>query len=245
MSAFRSLAGATALACVALSACSKDNTVTGPAIAASTTYSGLVVNASVTARLAITFPTAVASVVGRPAMNLDVLGALDNIGAVLTLSGGGTVSLTGTYTAPNLSVSGGGWTFTGTISNGIITGTFTGPSGPGDFEALSSPAGSPATVMCGTNAGTDNTGSPTSGTFHLIIGSGVFLIIVDNGLVLPQGTYTGTTFDAYTKSLNTTSGSSSVTIHGTFNSTSASGSYSVHNSDGTSDAGTWTAGACT
>jgi len=238
--------GTCLVALLGLSACAKDkSSTTAPSLPAASTYSGLVVGDGVEATLAIAFPSPVASRMVPVGFSADMAGTQDDISATLTITGGGgTIDLTGTYTAPNLTLSGGGWTFTGTMSGGVITGTFTGPSGNGDFQALSSPQGSPATVMCGTSTGTDNHGQSTGGDFNLIAGSGVFVIVTGGGLVLPRGTYTGTTIDAYTQSVTQGGVTSTVRLNGSITATSASGTYGVTSTDGTSEQGDWRAGPC-
>lgn len=79
--------------------------------------------------------------------------AIVNATATLYLSGGGgTVTATGTYdTATNaINLAGGGYTFTGTVSGGIYSGTYAGTSGVSG--AFSSVAGTHDTVTayCGT-----------------------------------------------------------------------------------------------
>jgi len=247
MRSFRILAGAAALACtVSLPACSKDkSSPTSPSIQASTTYSGLVVGSSTTASLAITFPSAVASIVADAPMG-DVARIVESpldISATLTIIGGGTVTLTGSYNSPNLTLSGSGWTFTGTMSNGVVSGTFTGPTDAGGFQAMSSPQGSPATLYCGTVSGTHN-GQSTSGSFTLIAGSGVFLIVPGGGVILPRGTYTGNTLDSYSAQVSAEGGTITLTVQGTLSASSASGTYSVRHADASNETGTWQSTAC-
>jgi len=77
----------------------------------------------------------------------------------VTLQGGGTIDLVGTYddVTGQLVITGGGYTFTGTAANGQIVGFYTGPNGTGSFVALIA-TGARVTVYCGAFDG-DATGS--------------------------------------------------------------------------------------
>lgn len=74
------------------------------------------------------------------------------VSGTLKITGGETITLTGTYddVTKTLTVTGGGYTFTGTFGASGITGTYNGPKGSGSFAVLSG-AGSKA--YCGTYAG--------------------------------------------------------------------------------------------
>lgn len=79
--------------------------------------------------------------------------------------GGQTVTLTGTFddSTNKLTVAGGGYTFSGTISATGVNGTYVGPKGTGAFTLLSS---GNATPYCGTFTGT------ASGVWNFVTGSG-------------------------------------------------------------------------
>src|SRR5215467_8339842 len=66
--------------------------------------------------------------------------------------GGSTTSLSGTYDSSSqaLSLTGGGFSFTGNITSDGIAGTYTSSSDSGSFSALSSTAGA-VTTYCGTH----------------------------------------------------------------------------------------------
>jgi hypothetical protein len=77
-------------------------------------------------------------------------------GSIEFATGGtGTISLTGEFTPPSgpLTLSGGGYTFTGSISNNQLSGTYTGPNGSGGFVAFSGAGGENVTVFCGEYTG--------------------------------------------------------------------------------------------
>jgi hypothetical protein len=128
-------------------------------VAAATAFEGSVAGgAGQSGAFAVTIASALpASAADARVRPLAVVGAT----GTLTLSnGGGTSVLAGTFdtTTSRLSVSGGGYAFTGAIDQRTLTGTFTGPaSASGAFAGLSS-AGTTVTVMCGTYSGS-NTGS--------------------------------------------------------------------------------------
>jgi len=85
--------------------------------------------------------------------------AVRSVTGVLRFVGGGLVRLEGTWDSETgiVSVSGGGYTFVGTLSGSphALTGSFTGPSS-GSFSTLPSDPANPVTTYCGTAAG-DNT----------------------------------------------------------------------------------------
>jgi len=73
-----------------------------------------------------------------------------------TFTGIGSIALSGTWddTTGDLVLSGGGYTFMGTLSGNILAGTFSGPGGAtGFFTALTIGAGT-ITTYCGTYSGT-------------------------------------------------------------------------------------------
>jgi hypothetical protein len=62
----------------------------------------------------------------------------DSVTGSVHVTGGETSSLTGTFTPPSgpLYASGGGYTFTGTIQDGLLGGTWTGPGTSGSWTTL-------------------------------------------------------------------------------------------------------------
>ena len=78
----------------------------------------------------------------------------------LRLASGGTTSLAGTYDSSNRSVSlsGGGFRFSGAIGESVLAGTYTGPNGAGGFSVLNA-TGSSVTVYCGTATSPEGLGT--------------------------------------------------------------------------------------
>jgi hypothetical protein len=162
----------------------------------------------------------------------------NSVVATITLSGGKTFSLTGTYDAATktLTITGGGYTLTGTLTGSTLSGTYTGPSGAGSFALQAATSGA-VNVYCGTYKGT---GLPGGGSWNLVQGadnklSGSYTETA-GGSGLITGTLAGTAI-----TLDTSTGGVAV---GTLAGTSISGTYGVSAADQT--AGTWTgsAGAC-
>jgi hypothetical protein len=77
-------------------------------------------------------------------------------GTIAFATGGtGTISLSGEFTPPSgpLTLSGGGYAFTGSISDNQLSGTYTGPNGSGGFVAFRSDPAETITVFCGDYSG--------------------------------------------------------------------------------------------
>src|SRR4029077_8252281 len=144
-----------------LTACGSSST----APSTSTTLVGVIADASESGVLTVTVSSGTLTVLPRTGSLLAFLSAatpayasaLVGVSATATLKiqGGASISLTGTYDTGThtLSLSGGGYAFTGTYSNGLLSGTFTNPTGlTGGFSAQ---AGSTSSVVgyCGTYAG--------------------------------------------------------------------------------------------
>jgi hypothetical protein len=73
------------------------------------------------------------------------------VSGTLNVAGGASVTLAGSYdsSANTVSLSGGGFTFTGSINGAVLSGTYTGPSGSGGFSSLNASQNS-VTAYCGT-----------------------------------------------------------------------------------------------
>ena len=90
--------------------------------------------------------------------------------ATINLGNGKTISLTGTYdpATKKITISGNGYTLTGTLDGSTLSGTYTGPNGGGAF-ALQAEVSGAVNVYCGTYesqpAGKD------SGTWNLVQGA--------------------------------------------------------------------------
>jgi hypothetical protein len=162
----------------------------------------------------------------------------NSVVATITLGGGKTFSLTGTYDAATktLTIAGGGYTLTGTLTGSTLSGTYTGPNGAGSFALQAAVTGA-VNVYCGTYKGT---GAPGGGSWNLVQGadnklSGSYTESA-GGSGLITGTLAGTAI-----TLATSTGGVAV---GTLSGTSISGTYGVSAAD--QSAGTWTGstGAC-
>jgi hypothetical protein len=128
-------------------------------------------------------------------------------------SGGAAVAVTGTFddATKQLTITGGGYSFTGTATSDGVTGTYTGPKGTGNFSVLT---GSSATPYCGTFAG------DASGIWNFVVnGSSLSGSAIDsqgNGDTL-TGSVTGGSVSITTKNGSTATGSiSGTTANGTY-----------------------------
>lgn len=96
------------------------------------------------------------SVVATLAAESVVLASILPASGTATFTGIGSIALSGTWddTTGDLALSGGGYTFVGTLSGSTLAGTFSGPGGAtGFFTALTIGAGT-ITTYCGTYSGT-------------------------------------------------------------------------------------------
>lgn len=150
----RTFTGLATLTVLALGACK--NNATGPGTTAPTgVYKGTIVGSAVSGVLTITFPAAAAAPAESP-VRFSAMGseASTPITGTLKLQGSSTtITLTGTYDpsgATQLNLSGGSYVITGNYTSGGFVGSFTGPSGGGQFTAL----GGTVTVFCGAYSGT-------------------------------------------------------------------------------------------
>jgi hypothetical protein len=161
------------VAALGLSGCSKDTkSVTAPPAPSSTTFVGTMAGATVSGSVTTVIAAAVSAPQPGATGAQDVLGgtsAQSQVGVTgtLVIAGGATVSLTGTYDTVSkaLSVTGGGYTFTGTFASGIITGAFTGPSSVTGGFTLSPSANGSVKVYIGTFT---STSGGASGNFNLV-----------------------------------------------------------------------------
>jgi hypothetical protein len=232
----RHLAGSiAALGLSVLSACGDAGTGTG---VDSTTIQAVVAVDSASGTLALTIASGTLSLVAGPDYAAQAPLASVSVTGTLTIQGGATVSLTGTYDtgAHTLSVSGGGYTFTGSYAGGILSGTFTTSGGAtGGFAGAS---------------GADNVQSFCGGFHHSdpLKPDAVFNILVDftTGVV----TGTGVGGDKVPAAITGTVSGTGVTISfalkegaggatGTISATTLSGTW--HSPE---ESGNWTGGTC-
>jgi len=102
----------------------------------------------------VTIPTAVAasSVASLRSAGLTIKPlSFTQLSGTLNVGGGPSVTLAGSYDSStnNVNLSGGGFTFTGSISGAVLSGTYAGPSSIGEFSSLNSTQTS-VTAYCGT-----------------------------------------------------------------------------------------------
>ncbi len=159
--------------------------------------------------------------------------AANSVVATITLGGGKTISLTGTYDAATktLTITGGGYTLTGTLTGSTLSGTYTGPNGAGSFALQAATTGA-VNVYCGTYVGTAVAGG---GSWNLVQGadnklSGSYTPTAGGGSGLLSGTLSGTAI-----TLSATSGAVAI---GTLSGDTINGTYGTSATD--SKAGTWT-----
>ncbi|HEX5385802.1 MAG TPA: hypothetical protein VFW66_03790 [Gemmatimonadales bacterium] len=228
-----------------LAACS--SSPTGPSNN-STSFDGVIASPTLTGALSFSVASTTLDVVrvqgtaAAPTVTRPVFAAASTevtVTGTLKLDGGATVQLTGTYDTSShaLSLSGGGYTFTGTFANGRIDGTFTSPTDSGSFSAESSAS---ATIRnyCGTFSGNTD-----QGHFNITVN------LTDGTL---WGAWASGT-DGKSGGLSGTNSGSNVTINvlengasvgtvvtGTITATSISGTYGGSGGD----SGTVTGGVC-
>jgi hypothetical protein len=191
-------------------ACSDDPSPTDPAPSATTSFQGTVAGSGgQSGTLSVTVQTQVAALNPRY-FQMPLVATLHaqstSVAATgsLRLIGGSTTTLTGTYDSSNkaLSLSGGGFTFTGSASGPVMTGSYTGSNGvTGAFSTRSTASGA-VTVYCGDAFGAPPDTNVVTGVFNLVVSdasgavSGAFTIFADTPPTYGSisGQLTGTAF---------------------------------------------------
>ncbi len=118
-------------------------------------------------------------------------------GTARSASSSANPPLTGSFNSGALQLEGGGYTFTGTLSGGVLSGTWTGPGGAsGSFSALLEGEGVVVAVYCGTyDTANDN------GTFNLVRQDaslrGFAVSSVDGDTIDLSGSVSGNTLTIY------------------------------------------------
>ncbi|MBI3189149.1 MAG: hypothetical protein HYZ33_00725 [Ignavibacteriales bacterium] len=212
--------------------CTRDDSPTTPGNTTTTTYSGTIAGESESG--SITF------VVGSTAKvtpTVDVrLFALLTVTGTIKLSDGTSITLTGTFNTEtdSIYVSGGGYSFAGKLSNGTISGVYTGPNGSGAFSVQAGTQGS-VKVFCGTYIENDNS---QSGLLNIALKdtvlTGLSISYSDGSKTFLIGTLSGSTITMYL-----TNQPAQVIATGTLSGVTASGTYSSGD-----DQGTWTMTLC-
>jgi hypothetical protein len=222
---------------VTLAGCAK-NEPSGPVGATGTSISGSLAAADGrTGSLSLTSPTpppvAGAGVPAGPSAAPGASMGIINLTGTVSLSDGTNATLTGTWDTGTgaLSVTGGGFTFSGTMAGGHLSGGFTGPSITGLFSLQVSTTSSDLTVYCGTFTGrtpealpSGGTGQgPDDGTWNLVVGATTVdaIVLSDGGdQVVLEGTRSGTSITLSVPggtAAGTISGSSNEFVSGTYN----------------------------
>jgi hypothetical protein len=76
----------------------------------------------------------------------------------LKITGGATITLTGTYDASTkaFTLSGSSYALTATVASNAVSGSYTGPSTSGSVSALAAPPGITVVMYCGTYSGSES-----------------------------------------------------------------------------------------
>lgn len=129
----------------------------------------------------------------------DASGSFTLAGAARSTSGSVRPPLTGSFNAGTgaLQLSGGGYTFTGTLSGGVLSGSWTGPDGTsGTWTALVEGEGTVVAVYCGVYDTSND-----EGTFNLVRQDanlrGFAVSSVDGDTIGLSGTVSGNTLSIY------------------------------------------------
>lgn len=215
-------------------ACSDDDdNGDDPGLPAATNYAGFVASTDgQTGPLNIVFASPVAA---PPRVSAGATGPSFSSSApvaatgTVSIGGGAAVAITGSVEGGTLTMTGGGWTLNGSLLNGMLVGTFTGPGGiTGSLSAVASAEGSPAKTYCGYFEGSDLTTDPpeaVSGTFSLVIAGDVLLgtAVSDGGNVIDfTGTATATSINVHM-----VDGQGELNASGTYDAESAEGQFNT------------------
>ena len=189
----------------ALGACSSDDSAPLPPSGPVTTvYRGVFAgNAAESGTMTLDITVQTALLAGHPARfdpPRSLSGPLPeakretgNVTGTVKLSSGGSAPLDGTYepATGGLHVSGGGFVFTGTLSNGEFVGGYTRGANRGGFVAILPQIAFAG--YCGTWTGSDAFGNPDAGTVSLIVDAAtVYGVAVREGGTISQVTGSAT-----------------------------------------------------
>ena len=211
---------------------------TGTTGSTTTTITAVVAIDSSSGTLSLTIQSASLSIVAGPAYASQAALATVDVTGTLTLKGA-TTNLTGTYDtgAHTITVSGGGYSFTGSFAGGVLSGTFTLAGGSGAFSGQSS--GDNVQRICGQFVHTNN---PTkkNAVFDIVVDftTGTVTGVGVGGSGVPSeitGTVSGSTISVTFPLDQGGTGSASGTISGT----SLTGTFTTPE-----ESGTLTGGAC-
>jgi hypothetical protein len=196
------------------------NKIANPQITSTTKFQGAVVGANgQSGTFAVTVPITASASAGSPAPSVAAHRAVEKAQAIAA-SGSlvlttGAITLTGTYDPSTnaLIVSGGGYTFTGTVAGGTYFGNYTGPNNvSGGFSALNGTQNT-VTAYCGSFQDAE------SGAVNIVIAGNVLLgVAYGEQTSILLGQVTGSTFTGQTNN-------SAVTFSGTIQGQSLNASY--------------------
>lgn len=227
----RVLLGALLILPLALAACGSDDNGSGPGAGDADIFIGIVSASDGTSgSLALTF----VSPPGRGAVNAT---------GTLKRAGLPDVAVTGDANGTTVTASGGGFTFTGTLANGAIGGSFTVSGGAGGtFQLLGTTDATTTIAFCGDYAGDGGSG-PEAGTFNVVVGaSRLYGTAVDEDGDALQ--FTGTR-SAATITVQATSTAGSLSATGTINGDDIGGDYTTRLPNGTVvTTGSWSGVRC-
>jgi len=214
--------------------CSDDDNPTTPG-PTTTSYTGVMAGTGVSGTLAITIPTAKRAY-GLSSTASDTIA----ITAELKINGGATIPLTGTYIASTgaISLTGGGYTFTGTLADGVVTGSFTYSGGSGIFRCDEGTS-STTTSYCGRYQ--DTTPGTGAGYFNMSInGTAIYVLVYPDNAGGSAFSTTGSINASNQISIYDAETGGTVIATGTLNPTAhtVSGTYAG------SPGGTWSGGLC-
>ena len=150
------------VACSSATTETGDAGITGPVAENGIPFRGTLTGKAENGIIDLTMPA------GAKASSIHTLGdpaPANAVNGTLNLGNGKIVTLTGTYdsTTGTVTLSGGGYTLTGKLVGGTLSGTYTGPNGGGSFAVQSTVSGAVA-VYCGTYTGS------SAGSWNLVRG---------------------------------------------------------------------------
>jgi hypothetical protein len=133
----------------------------------------------------------------------------------------------GSYNAPDVTASGSGFIFTGSVTDSAVTGSYESPTGGGVFTGLRNFPGSPSfPSYCGTHIGT-NAGVPLAGPFVFLTGNGVRRGVFTSVLSDPFRGSARSPSTATAITLDTLTGNASLIVLGT----TFTGNYAMASGD--------------
>jgi len=184
---------------VFMAGCSDDDNPAGGG-GGGPTYYGTFANPSESGSMNMNFASA-------PKLGVDApqsVAAVIVVTGTIKIQGGATITITGTFDTEtdSLKISGGGYSFEGTLTNGDLVGSYTGPNGEGSFVAGTSTSGT-VKVFLGEYIET----APSPGTHHgkiniVVDGTAVTVLVRDDVeasdfVITFQGTLIGSQVTIY------------------------------------------------